>query len=72
MAICPPLIPSDALQNRVIYFFFVPKIKFIVHMGSHIGYIICLSFTLSDKRTRNSNGLMPNIQAIEVFAARKS
>jgi len=58
---------SDLVSNRVLYFFFIPKIKFIMHMGFHILYITCLEAFLMNDRTEHSGQLNPEINVAEVM-----
>uniref|UniRef100_A0A7S3BQR6 Ion transport domain-containing protein n=1 Tax=Haptolina ericina TaxID=156174 RepID=A0A7S3BQR6_9EUKA len=58
---------SDTFSGRIIYFFFIPRVKFIMHFAFHFGYIGCLLFVLLPDRLPDSGQLSFDISKYEVY-----
>jgi len=58
---------SDLLSVRFIYFFFIPKIKFTIHLVFHVGYIVFLMLAVNDDRLENGGQLPQQINDFEVI-----
>ena len=50
---------SDTFSCRIVWFFFIPKVKFMMHLISHAAYIACLFFALIPDRLSEAGQLQP-------------